>query len=49
MSNFILPVFRIILTKMTSLPHPVRVQIHTTDTKFIKSFPAEGKVGHVEA
>ena len=45
MSNSILPVFRILLTKMTNFPYPVRVQTHTTDTKFTKSFPGEGKVG----
>ena len=34
---------------MTNLPHSVRVQIHKTDTKFTKLFPAGGKAGHVEA
>jgi len=49
MSNSVLPVFRILLTKMTNLPYPVRAQAHTTDTKFTKFFPAESEVGHVEA
>jgi len=29
MSNSILPVFRILLTKMTNLPYPIRVQTYT--------------------
>lgn len=49
MSISILPVSRILLTKMTNLPYPVRVQTHTADTKFTKSFLAEGKVGLAEA
>jgi hypothetical protein len=49
MSNSVLPVFRILLTKMTAFPYTVRVETQTTDIKFTKSFLAEGKVGHVES
>jgi hypothetical protein len=49
MSNFISPVFRILLPKMTNLPYAVRVQTHKADSKLTKFFRAQSEVGHVEA